>query len=228
MKRSAIIALFVICATHAFAQETTTTEEKKEVKKGGFKKENLITGGSLNVGLGNGTTSFGISPYFGYSINKYIDAGISLNYDYISQKQYVFDYSVNDYAYLGKLRQNVIGPGAFVKIFPVKFLYVQAQYEENFITYKFLPGTNSGYAYQKQTASVGSFLLGAGLAQGRSQYDRSYGYISVLFDVTKNPNSPYLDGYGNVTPIFRAGYNIALFQGQGLFSGGRKQRSRRF
>ena len=213
MKKTMILIGLVVFAAGAGAQ-TERKVEKEEVKQGGFKKENLFTGGSLELGLGNGTTSIGVTPYFGYSINRFLDVAVSLNYDYISQRQYVYDYSTATELYLGKVRQNVIGPGAFIRLFPVRFLYAQAQYEQNFITYKSLPTAASGYTSYKQSYNVGSFLVGAGLASGRSESNKSYGYISVLFDVAKKPGSPYLDGYGNVNPVFRAGYNIALFQGK--------------
>ncbi len=208
MKKTMILIGWVVLAAGADAQTERKTE-KEEVKQGGFKKENLFTGGSVELGLGNGSTSIGVTPYFGYSVNRFLDVAVSLNYDYVSQRQY--DYYGN---YFGKARQNVIGPGAFVRLFPVRFLFAQAQYEQNFITTKFLPTAASGYIAYKQSYNVSSFLVGAGLASGRSEGNKSYGYLSVLFDVAKKPGSPYLDGYGNVNPVFRAGYNIALFQGR--------------
>ncbi len=38
--------------------------------------------------------------------------------------------------------------------------------------------------------------------------------LELLFDVLKEPNSPYTDSYNRTIPIIRAGYNIALFQGK--------------
>ncbi len=216
MKKLIIIMCFAITTVSAFAQKEETE------KKGLFKKENLFAGGTINLGFGSGTTSFGIGPFLGYSINKYVDVALSLNYNYVSQKQYIYDYGINDYVNLGKIRQNTIGPGAFVRVFPVSFIYAQAQVERNFITQKFLPSSNSGLATQKESINVNSFLVGAGFASGREEDEKSYGYISILFDVAKNPYSPYLDGYGKITPIFRAGYNIALFNGEG--GGNRRHR----
>ena len=37
-----------------------------------------------------------------------------------------------------KLRQTVFGPGAFVQAYPIKFLFVQALGEQNFITQKLI------------------------------------------------------------------------------------------
>jgi hypothetical protein len=49
-----------------------------------------------------------------------------------------------------------------------------------------------------------------------------------LFDVIKNINSPYTDNLGRATPIIRAGYNVALFQGDGGRSDNRRNERRRF
>jgi hypothetical protein len=199
MKRKILLA-FAICTVAVI----NVKAQDKEEKKGGFKKENLFTGGNVALGFGSGTTSFGIGPYFGYSINKYLDVALSLNYNYISQRSYYFDI---------KYRQSIIGPGAFVRVFPVKFLFAQAQFEQNYITQKTLYGAGLGTPNEKFKVNASSFLIGPGYAGGREEGSPMYYYISVLFDVAKNTYSPYVDNQGRVNPIFRAGVNIALFQG---------------
>lgn len=179
-------------------------QDEKDEEPGGFKKENLFTGGSINVSFFNGTTQLGVSPYFGYSITKWLDAAVSINFNYISQRDY--------YDYGDKVRQTILGPGAFVRIFPVNFLFAQAQYEHNFLTQKYVPATN-GSPRDKFKTDVNSLLLGVGYASGREQYNKSYYYISLSFDVLKLANSPYVDNLQRGIPIINAGFNIALFQG---------------
>ena len=179
---------------------------KQEESKGGFDKSKLFTGGNVGLGFGSGRTSIGIGPYFGYSLNKYVDVALSLNYNYISQRDYV--------QYGDKLRQSMIGPGVFTRLFPVKFLFAQAQFEQNFIKLKYIPASGGYYLPFSETKSVSSFLIGPGYAGGREAGNNTYYYVSVLFDVAKNKNSPYVDGLGRVNPIFRAGFNIGLFQGK--------------
>ena len=195
----------------------TEKKEVDEVIKGGFKKENLFVGGNVALGLGSGNFSVGVGPYVGYSINKYIDAAVGLNYSYLSQRNY---YTTQ------KNRQSVIGPSAFVRLYPVKFLFAHAQYEYNFIKYKQIYG--NGIPDNVYKINVPSFLIGPGFASGRDAYSKSFYYISVLFDVLKNKNSPYTDNQGRVTPIIRAGYNVALFQGDGGRSSNRRNERRRF
>ncbi|MEO5892517.1 MAG: hypothetical protein ABIQ31_19880 [Ferruginibacter sp.] len=201
MKRIILAAIFFSLAIAVKAQD------EREESTGGFKKENLFTGGNVNASFFNGTTALGVSPYFGYSITNWLDAAVSLNFNYVSQRD-VYDYG-------DKVRQTVLGPGAFVRIFPVKFLFAQAQFEHNFLTEKYIPANNSGYSRDKFKTDVNSLLLGVGYASGREQYNKTYYFISLSFDVLKLANSPYVDNLQRGIPIINAGFNIALFQGGG-------------
>jgi hypothetical protein len=177
--------------------------QEQEIKKR-FKKENLFTGGNVQASFFNGTTVLGISPYFGYSLNRFVDLAISTNFNYVSQRDYQ---DVGD-----KLRQTVYGGGAFVRLFPVSFIFAQAQYEHNFIKYKYIPASNSGYLLSTLKDDANSLLVGGGYTNGREGIRSTYYYLSVLWDVSGNASSPYVDGLGRNFPLFRAGINIALFQ----------------
>lgn len=203
MKKISVFLIFAVLCANSFAQ--SAEEKKDDEKKGGFKKENLFAGGNVALGFGSGSTSFGLGPYFGYSINKYVDVALSLNYNYISQR---------DFLELGdKVRQSIIGPGIFTRLYPVKFLFAHAQFEQNYIKFKYIPAPNGNYLSTTERKSATSFLVGPGYASGRGEGSSFY-YISVLFDVTKNKNSPYVDALGRVNPVIRAGFNISLFQGK--------------
>lgn len=202
MKQLLVVSILFLAGINLHAQD----DEKVE-GSGGFKKENLFTGGNVNASFFNGTTALGVSPYFGYSITNWLDAAASLNFSYISQRDNI--------VYGDKIRQTILGPGAFVRIFPVKFLFAQAQYEHNFITERYLPVTNSGYDKSKSKRDVNSMLLGIGYASGREKDNNTYYYISLSFDVLKQPNSPYVDNLQRTIPVINAGFNIALFQGGG-------------
>jgi hypothetical protein len=179
-----------------------------EENKGGFKKENLFVGGDISLGFGNYYTNLGVSPYFGYSINKYIDVAASFNFNYISQR-------INDgfVDYGDKARQTVYGPGAFARIYPFKFLFAQVGFEHNFVKQKYIPGSASPYIAYTEHLDANSLLVGAGYAGGRDTENKSFYYFSISWDLLRNSNSPYVDGLGRAVPIIKAGYNIALFQG---------------
>ncbi|MBK8141102.1 MAG: hypothetical protein IPK57_08795 [Chitinophagaceae bacterium] len=197
MKRSFLLLALIASSAVLFAQN------EEEETKPGF-KENLFTGGSISLSFFNNTFLIGGSPVFGYSLSNWADAGIVVNYNYTSYRDY--NYGFND-----KLRQTVYGGGAFVKLYPLRFLFAQAQFEHNFIRQKFIP--NSG-ATQTYSTSGNSVLVGGGYTTGRQgKGGQPFYYLAVLFDVSGNDNSPYTDAYGRTIPIIRGGIQVPLFQG---------------
>jgi hypothetical protein len=211
--------ILLICITclvtgYAFAQEEETEENK------GFKKENLFTGGSITVSFFSGTTVLGATPHFGYRVAKWLDGGIVFNINYTG----VRDYQEFD----DKVRQTTYGGGLFTRIYPLNFLFVQAQFEHNFIKFKYTPGPGGFFQPFTENFDANSLLVGGGYTQGRDPESNTFFYLAVLFDVLKNENSPYVDVvFDPVTqqksvrgiPIIRAGVNIGLFEG-----GGRRRR----
>jgi hypothetical protein len=214
MKKLLMMA-FVLVTAMANAQ-TETSDEKKPF----FDKQKLFTGGDFGIYFGNRTFSIGLTPFLGYSFNEYVDVAAAFNFNY---------QSIKDTGYSGDvIRNTTFGAGAFVRLFPVNFLYVQAQFERNFISAKLIPGSNSYYYPAKLSLAVNSYLIGAGYTSGREGTSNSYYYFSLLFDVGNDINSPYIDQFGNKDPIIRAGFNFPLF-GSGDRSGSRREarRSRR-
>ena len=197
-----ILLILVPLSFHSFAQ----SEKEETGEKKGFKKEKLFTGGSVTGGFSNYATILGITPQFGYSLTNWADAGITFNLNYTSQRDYE--------EYGDKLRQTVYGPGAFVRLFPVRFLFASAQYEYNLIHLKYIPTNNSNFSPSKNNLNANSLLLGAGYAGGRERGSNTYYYFSISWDVLGDKNSPYIDGFARSNPIIRAGYNIGLFQGR--------------
>ena len=206
--RNILIVAFSFFVFTANAQ----SDKKDEKRDHGFKKENLFTGGSANLGFSSYSTNLGISPQFGYSLSNWADAGITINFNYVSQKD---PYSPT------KIRQTVYGPGAFVRLFPVKFLFATAQYEYNFIHQKTFYGNTTSAS--NVNVQDGSLLIGGGYAGGRERSNNTYYFFSVMWDVLGNKYSPYIDSYNRAIPVIRAGYNIGLFQGYQR-QGGRRER----
>ncbi len=200
-KKFIILMLVLSIVTKGMAQEEENAEEKK-----GFKKENLFTGGSISLMFSNNIFLIGGNPMFGYNVTRWADAGIVVNYTYSSQRDY--------YVFDDRMRQSTYGGGVFTRIYPVRFLFGQAQVEHNFIRLKYLPRNSSGSTEVNNT-SASSVLVGGGYTTGRRpEAKNGFFYLSVLFDVTKNENSPYTDAAGRAIPIFRAGVQIPLFQGR--------------
>jgi hypothetical protein len=182
---------------------TTFAQYKNEEKEPFFKKEKLFTGGSVGVNFGSGTFSLGLVPHFGMSLNNFIDVAISANYNYVSQRDEFSTF---------KIRQSILGPGALIRIFPIKSIFAQAQYEYNFIKYKEIYG--GGFPDRITKLKAQSYLIGGGYCSGRENSGQPFYYVSVLFDVSKDINSPYKDNLNRSNPVIRAGFHIPLFQGK--------------
>jgi hypothetical protein len=207
-----VAAIFFLCLISGLLPA-----QDEEGQEKGFKKENLFTGGSITLSFFNGQTVLGANPVFGYKLADWADAGLAFNFLYNGSRDY--------YEFDDKIRQTVIGPGVFARLYPVRFLFVQGQFEHNFTTLKYIPRQGStSFTRDKRKVDASSLLLGAGFAQGREEGSVSFYYISLLFDVLKNINSPYVNVNYNpdnpsqqritMAPIIRAGVNIGLFRGR--------------
>src|SRR5215470_4161910 len=123
MKKIILSVVFLAATISIWAQD--------EEQERGFKKQNLFTGGSVTASFYSGGTILGANPIFGYKLANWVDAGIVLNYTYQSSRDvyYLDDRSI----------QHVFGPGAFTRLYPIPFLFLQGQFEHNFsnLTYTY-------------------------------------------------------------------------------------------
>lgn len=214
------IVLFALISVSSSAQDeprvrNVNNNPERPLEERGFKKENLFTGGNVTAGFSTGYSAVGMSPVLGYKFNDYFDGGVVVNFLYQSQREYYTS---------DKVRQTTFGPGVFTRAYPIPFLFLQAQFEQNFIrTKQYSNGVWTKYRPQDLQAidptyhpNPQSLLLGAGYAGGRTKGGTSFYYISLLFDVLKQNGSPYVDNdyNGNLAlrPVINAGFNIGLFQ----------------
>ena len=208
MKKLVIVLVLLGSFNAVKAQDD---EKESDEKRGGFKKENLFSGGGAIVSVGSYSTLLGASPVLGYSITKWLDAGIVFNFNYASARYIYSNGVVSDI----KSRQTVLGPGIFARVYPLKFLFLNMQAEQNYTTDKTIfPNTPT----VKDKYSATSLLLGVGYAGGRQGIGDMYYYVSINADFSGNINSPYVgiseSGKAVITPIFKAGLQIPLFQGK--------------
>lgn len=197
MKRLLLILLITGCGVSVIAQKEKETDS--ETKSSGFKKEYLFSGGNVNISFFNGVTVLGASPQLGYSVAKWLDAGVIVGYTYTSQRD----------NFNNKFRQTIFAPGAFARLFPIDFLFASVQFEHNFVTQKEIPVSGGLYKYK---TDVNSLLIGGGYSSGRAARNSPYYYFSVSVDILNQPNSPYTDRFNNLLPVIIAGFNIPLFQ----------------
>ena len=200
MRTINLVVIMLLAGMVSFAQENENEEPR------GFQKNKLFTGGSISFGLGSNTFQIGGNPVLGYSLAKWVDAGLVVNYNYASYRDVIMS---ND-----KLRSTTYGGGAFTRLYPLRFLFAHLQFEHNFIKEKYIP-SNGG---DKETNNVdaNSLLAGVGIATDRYAGEgRPFFYLALLFDVMNEDYSPYTRSDGSRIPILRAGIQVPLFQGRG-------------
>jgi hypothetical protein len=210
MKKIYILAVSMLIAVLGFSQEQnnkTSNSDYGELK-GGFKQENIFLGGSFSLGFGSGQFTIGGSPEIGYSFNKWLDAGLGLNIIYTSLANNTFSNPTDE-----KVRRLNYGGGPFVRIYPVQFLFVQGQFEQNWTKYTEKGTLSTGEPFtQKYNVTASSLIASIGYTQ-RAIGQGSY-YFMIGIDLLKNENSPYV-GYGYdgklyAIPIIKAGFNFYL------------------
>lgn len=201
MKKIWTLLLAVVCVSPLFSQQNNNTDYGE--LKGGFKQENIFIGGSINLGLGGGQLTLGASPEVGYTFTKWLDAGLGLNFIYTSIAANTYYNPTST-----KVRQFNYGGGPFVRLYPVNFLFVQGQFEENWTKVKVKDDIYSA----KQTFSASSFIAGIGYTQrmiGQGSY-----YLMIGLDLLNSPYSPYVyeNNVGQLIkePIIRGGFNFYL------------------
>jgi len=169
---------------------------QEEENQGGFKKENIFIGSALSLGVSGGAFQIGATPEIGYSITKWLDAGITFNINYSSFRYEYFSDQYLNY-----------GVGSVVRIWPVNFLFISAIPEYNWIdiTRKYVDNL---YPSEKDKFKAGSLLLGGGY--GKRIVGQTYSYFAIMFDALSNKYSPYRDVQGRAIPIIRAGFAIYL------------------
>jgi hypothetical protein len=171
----------------------------------GFQKENLFMGGSLNLSFGSYDFNVGVSPEVGYSLNKWLDAGVVVNFNYNSIRADP-NLIYNDNT---RYRTFTYGGGLFARAYPLPFLFFTVQPEFNWVSanQKYVP-TGQTFNY---TANAPSLLLGIGYGQrvvGQGSF-----YIALMFDAIDNVNSPYNDINGHPLPVIKAGFDFYLHHG---------------
>jgi hypothetical protein len=147
--------------------------------------DRLVFGGNFGLSFGS-YTSILVAPTVGYRVTDNFTAGLGLSYQYWRDNFY----DVSNSIYGGMLygRYNVF-----------KGLFVEADFEmNNTLAYTF---DNLG-GYTSERKWIPSLLLGGGYYTGGNVGGF---YISVLYDVIQNPNSPYYQ-----IPIFRIGGGFSL------------------
>ncbi len=195
-----------MAAVAGFAQDHMPARVNTYTDEGGsgtgFRKENLFIGSGLGIGFAADQFSVGLNPEVGYSLNRWLDAGVVVNFNYNSvtpdpSGTYNPDLSEKEFIY---------GGGLFARAYVLPWLFLTAQPEFNWThdTQKY-EGSGGGATYV-YNVNAPSLLLGIGY--GHRMIGEGTFYFAVMFDVLGNANSPYNDIYGHPLPVLRAGFDL--------------------
>lgn len=182
------LLLLVLCTSGLYCQDNRPTKNKPaNKKKTFFEKDSIYYGGNLGLQWTGYGTMIDISPNVGYKFNKFISVGLQSIFTNISYNKGGFKYNYLFY-----------GGGTFVRIKPINFLFLQAEYDILDV-----PDNFSIAGAKRTIADVN--LAGLGLRNQMGQ-NACY-YILFMYEFAPTPNSPYT--YGPFGPlVYRAGFNI--------------------
>ena len=200
--------MLLICAgcLSAAAQDVYYSSGKpngyhKKAPKKGYDPDKLILGGGLNFGIGNGTTSFGLSPKVGYKFNNYFSAGVGLGYQYY---KYLYDpydqYYANVY-----IKDNIVTPDLWAKCKIWGPLFASADFEYDIINEKGYAPDVFTSALDQTNTTLGVPCMLVGLGYQYKLGGRVSAIVELMYDVIQNVNSPYYQ-----VPVVRGGIYVGL------------------
>jgi hypothetical protein len=191
MKKYILAAcLFSLFTVAAVAQD----EPEDAPKERGFDKSKLFFGGNFGLGFGNVSTLVNVSPQVGYRFNRYLAAGVGVNFIYSSYK---YEWASPQY----KEQFGVTGLNVFGRVYPIEYIFLQVQPEANYTwgKYKFYDGTPD---LKLDSKVVPSLLGGVGAAIPAG---RGYFIVMAQYDLLQNERSPY-----GSRAFFNFGYNLGF------------------
>lgn len=154
-------------------EEQAKAAAEKQKKHDNFTKR-LKYGGSFGAFFGQ-QTYVELSPKVGYEVNKRLTAGLGFNYIY---------FSVKDYGQ--KFVTHIYGPTVFAQYSLISGLFAYGEFNAYSVeAYSPVP------PYSSERIWIGSAPVGLGYYSGGQMGGV---YLSVLYDLINDPNSPYYNG----------------------------------
>jgi hypothetical protein len=216
MRKIFIVFLLCIFAGVASAQEVYNSTgrqgeaKRKELKPKGFDMSRVVIGGGANLGFGSGYANLGVSPMLGYKITDNFAAGISLSYQFYRNKNEIFGlYSGNTLVGYQQAdwKTSVYSGGLWARYLFFRNFFVHVQPEiMNIGVVTGLqqdPATlNVSVTQKRENVFIG--LVGAGIRQPITGSLSLY--FMLLYDVVRDPNSPYSNSLFDP----RFGFNIGF------------------
>lgn len=188
MKKWCIVLWLSLCALNCFSQDEPSGK--------GFQKSRLFVGGTAGLAFGD-YTYINLSPHLGYHFNRFLAAGMGINGEYQSTK----DYDAISGALFSKTKMTIIGLNVFGRVYPIRYFMLQVQPEANYIFGKIsFYDSNPKQTYNLDAEIVPSVLAGGGLVLPSPGGEF---IAAVFYDVLQNPAALY-----GRRAIVRIGYNF--------------------
>lgn len=204
MKKLLLAVLLLMGVTGAMAQQVYNSSGKANYKKKkhtGYDPDKLVLGGGINLGIGSGYASLGVSPIAGYRVGKHWFAGVGLGYQYLQMPD-----KIDQYNNILLSFQNIVYPSAWTRVFVYRNIYAVGIYEYDIINKKSseMNVFTSEFEPVKQNISNQCLFVGVGTKQ--SLGGRVSLYMELVYDVIQGKNSPYPTG----SPNIRVGLAIGM------------------
>ncbi len=198
-KKFIYLMLFALCNSYFLtAQDVIQTMPS-------INNNPVFLGGNLVIGGGSGSFQIGLNPEMYKRVNDFVDLGAATNLFFQS-----FNPTISNGLPGTSSRSFQFGMGGFTRIWPLEKVFIQIQPEYNYTWSRFKDrGTDGVNAGASRSIGFGAESLLAGFGYG-SRSENGMTYFSVMFDLLKNPNSPYRDGYNRADPIIRAGFAFPI------------------
>ena len=188
------VLVFILSVSFStFAQTELPTQNTKPKSS---LKDKLIVGGNFGFGFSGDQIAIEVAPLLAYKLSDRWIAGVSGRYLYSKTRIY---YDPVNYFYY---KYNIYGGGLLSRYNIYRGLFVEGDFELNNVDALTLTDPIN-LTYTTQREWIPSLLLGGGYAQPIGQ--NSSFFLSVLYDVLQNRNSPYYQ-----VPVIRAGFGIGL------------------
>lgn len=189
MKRVLIALLCCIAAVSASAQQIYNSSGRKSarkpVKKSLLSADNLIVGGDVRLGFGNGL-NIGLAPIVGLKFNDYLSAGVRIGYAYSRYQADPGQLPAGVSSNLVTANSYCGGVWGRVTFLENYFVHVEPQYV--FWDQPYIDPNTIEIAKKKMQSS--SLFVGAGIRQPIS--DRASINIAFLYDLlSKDQNNYY-------------------------------------
>lgn len=188
MKKALMALLFCVATLSAAAQQIYNSSgrktAKKPVKKGLFSSDNLIVGGDIRLGFGNGL-NVGLAPIIGLKFNDVLSSGIRVGYAYSR-------YQVDRSSLPAGVPSNLVTANSYcagvwgrVTFLENYFIHIEPQYV--FYDQPYLDMNKIEIAKKKMQST--SMFIGAGIKQPVS--DRATINVTFLYDILSQNESNY-------------------------------------